>query len=253
MYHGNLLPVTSRAKKEGECDGVDYKFVTIAQFESLIATEAFSKWGQKNGDYYGLPKYSNDDGVRKPSLTKRVSDESLHRPRVISIARSDLGFGFSMVEVSVQGRRGFYVTEVDPAGPSQGKLEASMQILAINGVDVTKSSTATATDALSSTGEVLQVMACYNPSGWADYQDMLRKESYVKAARIEDRVRALQGRNVRVVQLRKGETGYGMQLIKDDARGVMVVNYVQPDGAAGSTQQIRQGACRNGIGSGWLC
>lgn len=233
--------------KEGESEGVDYKFVTTAQFESLIATGAFSKWAQKNGDYYGLPKYSSDEDAPKPSLTKRVSDESLQRPRTVSIPRADLGFGFSMVEVSIQGRRGFYVTEVDPSGPSKGKLDTSMQIIAINGVDVTKASTATATNALQSTGELLQVVACYNPSGWADYQDMLRKESYVRAAQIEDRVRALQGRNVRVVQLRKGETGYGMQLIKDDARGVVVVNYVQSDGAAGSTQQIRPGAFKTAI------
>jgi guanylate kinase len=44
---------TSRAARPGECDGVDYNFVTRARFESMIAAGDFLEWADVFGNLYG--------------------------------------------------------------------------------------------------------------------------------------------------------------------------------------------------------
>jgi len=44
---------TSRAKRDGETDGVDYNFITRARFEALIAESAFLEWADVFGNLYG--------------------------------------------------------------------------------------------------------------------------------------------------------------------------------------------------------
>jgi guanylate kinase len=44
---------TSRAKRDGETDGVDYNFITRARFEELIAESAFLEWADVFGNLYG--------------------------------------------------------------------------------------------------------------------------------------------------------------------------------------------------------
>jgi guanylate kinase len=44
---------TSRAVREGECDGVDYNFITRARFEQMIAGNAFLEWADVFGNLYG--------------------------------------------------------------------------------------------------------------------------------------------------------------------------------------------------------
>ena len=44
---------TSRAKREGETDGVDYNFITRVRFEDLIASHAFLEWADVFGNFYG--------------------------------------------------------------------------------------------------------------------------------------------------------------------------------------------------------
>ena len=44
---------TSRAKREGEADGVDYNFITRERFEAMIAGQAFLEWADVFGNYYG--------------------------------------------------------------------------------------------------------------------------------------------------------------------------------------------------------
>ena len=44
---------TSRPARPGECDGVDYNFITRARFESMIAAGAFLEWADVFGNYYG--------------------------------------------------------------------------------------------------------------------------------------------------------------------------------------------------------
>ena len=44
---------TSRQAREGECDGVDYNFITRARFEEMIAGNAFLEWANVFGNLYG--------------------------------------------------------------------------------------------------------------------------------------------------------------------------------------------------------
>ena len=44
---------TSRAKRPGEADGVDYNFISRPQFEAMIAEDAFLEWADVFGNLYG--------------------------------------------------------------------------------------------------------------------------------------------------------------------------------------------------------
>jgi guanylate kinase len=44
---------TSRAAREGERDGVDYNFITRAEFERMARENAFLEWADIYGNYYG--------------------------------------------------------------------------------------------------------------------------------------------------------------------------------------------------------
>jgi guanylate kinase len=47
---------TSRSLRAGEKDGVDYNFITRAQFEAMIAEDAFLEWADVFGNLYGTCK-----------------------------------------------------------------------------------------------------------------------------------------------------------------------------------------------------
>ncbi|XOV79833.1 MAG: guanylate kinase [Aestuariibacter sp.] len=47
---------TTRAPRPGEVDGVHYHFVSKAEFEKLIAEEAFFEWAKAFDNYYGTAK-----------------------------------------------------------------------------------------------------------------------------------------------------------------------------------------------------
>ena len=44
---------TSRAKRAGESDGVDYNFITRERFEALVGEDAFLEWADVFGNLYG--------------------------------------------------------------------------------------------------------------------------------------------------------------------------------------------------------
>jgi guanylate kinase len=44
---------TSRPLRQGECDGVDYNFITRARFEEMIEANAFLEWADVFGNLYG--------------------------------------------------------------------------------------------------------------------------------------------------------------------------------------------------------
>lgn len=53
---------TTRKKRPGEVDGVDYRFVDKAEFEDMVGKGGFVEWAEVHGEFYGTPK--NDiDGV----------------------------------------------------------------------------------------------------------------------------------------------------------------------------------------------
>lgn len=44
---------TSRPLRDGECDGVDYNFITRARFEEMVRQSAFLEWADVFGNLYG--------------------------------------------------------------------------------------------------------------------------------------------------------------------------------------------------------
>ena len=47
---------TTRPPRPGEVDGVDYKFLSLAEFEELKRNDAFLEWAEVGGNFYATPK-----------------------------------------------------------------------------------------------------------------------------------------------------------------------------------------------------
>ena len=47
---------TTRPPRPGEVDGVDYKFISLAEFEELKKNNAFLEWAEVGGNLYATPK-----------------------------------------------------------------------------------------------------------------------------------------------------------------------------------------------------
>jgi guanylate kinase len=47
---------TTRPPRPGEVDGVDYKFLSLAEFEELKRNGAFLEWAEVGGNFYATPK-----------------------------------------------------------------------------------------------------------------------------------------------------------------------------------------------------
>ena len=50
------ISMTSRRKREGETDGVEYHFVSREEFERAIANDELLEYAEFVGNYYGTPK-----------------------------------------------------------------------------------------------------------------------------------------------------------------------------------------------------
>src|SRR5688500_3468801 len=53
---------TSRPKRAGECDSVDYNFFTRVRFEAMVGDDAFLEWADVFGNLYGTGR---DDSERE--------------------------------------------------------------------------------------------------------------------------------------------------------------------------------------------
>ena len=53
---GFSVSCTTRSSRPGERDGVDYVFLGVEQFKSLIEQDHFAEWAEVHGNYYGTPK-----------------------------------------------------------------------------------------------------------------------------------------------------------------------------------------------------
>ena len=58
-----LKNVTTRQKRPGEIDGVDYLFVTDAEFRRMIEKGLLLEWVEYSGNYYGLKRTGDMKGV----------------------------------------------------------------------------------------------------------------------------------------------------------------------------------------------
>lgn len=50
------VTMTTRPQRAGEVDGVHYYFVTMEQFDCMLARGEFLEWALVYGNYYGVPK-----------------------------------------------------------------------------------------------------------------------------------------------------------------------------------------------------
>lgn len=53
---GYSVSFTTRARREGEIDGIHYNFVSHAEFEHLISQGEFLEYAKVHGNYYGTSK-----------------------------------------------------------------------------------------------------------------------------------------------------------------------------------------------------
>lgn len=60
-----VVTATTRAPRTGEKDGIDYHFWTIKQFEQAIKKGQMLEWAQVHTHYYGIPKKSVEDLLKK--------------------------------------------------------------------------------------------------------------------------------------------------------------------------------------------
>ncbi|MBQ0105575.1 MAG: guanylate kinase [Armatimonadetes bacterium] len=67
-----VVTATTRAKRPGETDGVDYDFMTPEEFEKKIAENYFLEYASFSGNYYGTPKANAEKllGQGKNALLK---------------------------------------------------------------------------------------------------------------------------------------------------------------------------------------
>lgn len=63
MYYS--ISMTTRPPRPGERNGVDYYFVSKADFESKIAQNGFLEWAQYVDDYYGTPREPVEEALSK--------------------------------------------------------------------------------------------------------------------------------------------------------------------------------------------
>ena len=55
LFH-YVVTATTRPKRPGEKDGVDYRFLSEDQFHQMAETKQFLEWAKVYGNYYGVPK-----------------------------------------------------------------------------------------------------------------------------------------------------------------------------------------------------
>ncbi len=59
------ISATTREPRQGEVDGKDYYFKTVAEFENLIDYNGFIEWAQYVENYYGTPRKFVEDEIEK--------------------------------------------------------------------------------------------------------------------------------------------------------------------------------------------
>ncbi len=59
-----VVTATTRPKRPGERDGVDYIFMEPARFQALLAQDGFLEYAKVYGRYYGVPRGEVEEALR---------------------------------------------------------------------------------------------------------------------------------------------------------------------------------------------
>ena len=59
------ITATTRDRRDGERDGVEYHFLSKRRFEAMIATGELLEWATVYGNYYGVPKAQVVDALNR--------------------------------------------------------------------------------------------------------------------------------------------------------------------------------------------
>ncbi|MDO8569034.1 MAG: guanylate kinase [Dehalococcoidales bacterium] len=60
-----ITTVTTRPRRTTERDNIDYRFITTAEFEEMIARNEFLEWANVYGNWYGVPKKAVRQALEK--------------------------------------------------------------------------------------------------------------------------------------------------------------------------------------------
>jgi len=63
-YH-YVVTATTRSKRPGEKDGIDYWFISENKFQQMVKKNQFLEWAKVYGNYYGVPKREIKDALKK--------------------------------------------------------------------------------------------------------------------------------------------------------------------------------------------
>ncbi len=63
-YH-YVVTATTRSKRPGEKDGIDYWFISENEFKQMVKRNQFLEWAKVYGNYYGVPKREIKDALKK--------------------------------------------------------------------------------------------------------------------------------------------------------------------------------------------
>jgi guanylate kinase len=72
--YDQVVPITTRARKEGELAGLSYEFVTEAQFHAAVDAGKLAEWGQADDVLYGTPFPSVGKKVTKTATDVTIGD-----------------------------------------------------------------------------------------------------------------------------------------------------------------------------------
>jgi guanylate kinase len=87
------VSVTTRAPRPGEVSGIDYNFVSIADFRAKLATSEFLEHAEVHGNYYGTSKTQIDQALADGKSVFLLIDVSgAHRIKKIYGPKAQLIF-----------------------------------------------------------------------------------------------------------------------------------------------------------------
>lgn len=58
-----VVTITTRPKRHGEQDGIDYHFVSESEFQKMIQQGELIEWAKVYGNYYGVPKKQIEEAL----------------------------------------------------------------------------------------------------------------------------------------------------------------------------------------------